>query len=237
MKIADCIWALVPAAGSGQRMGGELPKQYLPLAGQPVLLHTLKRLCQYPHIVAVQVALAADDPHWPALAAMLPADKLLPPATGGDSRAISVLNGLLALARHAAPTDWVMVHDAARPCLRQADLDALVAALDTGDGAILGVPVADTLKRVDSGMITATVDRSGLWRAFTPQVFRLGALQQALQAVLAEDVDITDEASAMAWAGYQPRMVRGHGDNIKITLPEDLLLAERVLLSSENACA
>lgn len=233
------IWAVLPAAGSGQRMGGDTPKQYLPLAGQPVLWHTLRRLCRHPRIVGVQPVLAADDARWPVLSAGLAdlAGRVLPPVTGGDNRAASVLQGLQALARHGDGQDWVMVHDAARPCLRLGDLDALIAALDGSDGAILGAPVADTLKRVADDVIIATMDRSALWRAFTPQVFRLDPLRAALQAALDQGMEITDESSAMEWAGYHPRMVRGHGDNIKITLAEDLPLAAQILASLEETCA
>lgn len=230
---AERAWALVPAAGAGSRMGAPLPKQYLTLAGRPVLAHTLARLCRHPRVAGVQVMLAPADTHWAGVAEHLDVAtrrKLLPIAVGGATRAASVLNGLRALGTQAAPGDWVLVHDAARPCLRRRDLDSLFAALDAGAaGAILGVPVADTIKRVRDGEILETVDRSRLWRAFTPQAFRLEVLLDALQRALDAGIEVTDEASAVEWAGGRPRMVAGHADNIKVTLPEDMALAAQIL--------
>lgn len=226
------LWALVPAAGSGSRMGVAIPKQHLPLRGRPVIVHALETLCSHPRIQGVQVVLAKGDDAWLQVPPLLghQARKLLPPVPGGASRAESVLNGLRHLARLADPEDWVLVHDAARPCLRKADLDALIEVLRGGcEGAILGAPVADTLKRVDGGHIVGTTSREGLWRAFTPQAFRLGALKVALTSALEEGGEITDEASAMESFGDRPCMVRGHADNIKITVAEDLPLAEHIL--------
>lgn len=235
------LWALVPAAGSGSRMGSAIPKQYMPLQGRPVIVHALETLCAHPRIQGVQVMLAKGDDGWfqvpPSLGAR--AHKLLPPAVGGASRTESVLNGLRHLARVAGAEDWVLVHDAARPCLRRTDLDALIEALrEEREGAILGVPVADTLKQVADGRIADTASRAGLWRAFTPQAFRLGALEAALVRALQDGVAITDEASAMERVGGRPRMVCGHSDNIKVTVAEDLLLAEHILVAmrGEGAC-
>ena len=225
---------MVPAAGGGARLQADRPKQYVPLLGRPILQHTLERLCHYPSLRGLLVGIAADDPYWPAMALQMP--KLLGSYTGGAQRAQTVLNGLRALAPHAAADDWVMVHDAARPCVRHTDIDALLAAV-TGhaDGGLLAAPLGDTLKRADrGGCVEATLSRTGLWQAFTPQVFRLAALQAALEAALSAGVEITDEASAMEYTGARPRLVHGAADNIKITHPGDLALAELYLRAQER---
>ena len=240
-EISRPVWAVIPAAGSGSRMGTAIPKQFLMLLDKPVLAHTLDRLGLHPRLRGIQVATAADMTQWDALArhaAPVTREKLLPVCAGGESRAESVLRGLEALAVHADAKDWVLVHDAARPCLRQTDIDALLQALDAGaEGAILGEPVADTLKHVHDGLIQRTVPRQQLWRAFTPQAFQLGSLRSALTAALREGAEITDEASAIEWAGGHPRMVQGRPDNLKITLPEDMDMAAIILagiLAGEN---
>ena len=221
-------WALVPAAGLGKRMGSAIPKQYLPLAGRPVIAHTLATLLDYPRIDGVVVAISAEDEWWPEVAAKLTAVKPLLVVTGGAERCHSVLNGLEALRERAALADWILVHDAARPCLTAEDLDRLLAELaDDSVGGLLAVPVRDTLKQADAaGRVTATVDRSQLWHALTPQMFRLGMLHEALRAALARGLLVTDEAAAMEAAGFAPRLVEGRADNLKITRPEDLALAE-----------
>ncbi|MCG6870971.1 MAG: 2-C-methyl-D-erythritol 4-phosphate cytidylyltransferase [Gammaproteobacteria bacterium] len=230
----DRYWALVPAAGTGQRMGADRPKQYLPLAGTTVLGFTLGRLLAHPPLEAVQVCLASGDSWWgqkePA------ADpRLLAPAPGGAQRYETVLNGLHALgAAGAAARDWVLVHDAVRPCVTGTDLDRLLAALPGSDGALLAAPVADTLKRADPvGRVSETVDRKGLWRALTPQAFRLAELVAALEAVREAGAVVTDEAQAMERAGLAPALVEGRGDNIKITLPADLAMAEEIIRQQE----
>lgn len=225
---------MVPAAGGGSRLGADRPKQYVSLRGRPILLHTLDRLASYPRLRGILVGIAADDAHWPTLNATTP--KLLGTYVGGEQRAQTVLNGLQALARHAGPKDWVLVHDAARPCLRHADIDRLLAAVDGyADGGLLALPLSDTLKRADStGSVSETVARTGLWRALTPQAFPIAALRDALDAALRAGREITDEASAMEYTGARPRLVPGHADNIKITLPGDLALAELYLREQEN---
>lgn len=240
-EISRPVWAVIPAAGTGSRMGAAMPKQFLMLLDKPVLAHTLDRLGLHPRLRGIQVATAAEKTQWDAIAgsvAPLTREKLLPVCAGGESRAESVLRGLEALSAHADTQDWVLVHDAARPCLRQADLDALLQVLDAGaEGAILGVPVADTLKRVREGRVQETIPRQQLWRAFTPQAFRLGELLAALSAALRQGIEITDEASAIEWAGGHPRMVQGQADNLKITLSEDMGMAASVLtgiLAGEN---
>jgi 2-C-methyl-D-erythritol 4-phosphate cytidylyltransferase len=210
-------------------MRAGMPKQYLPLLGRPVIQHTLAHLCAHPRVRGVLVGVAADDTYWQP--ASIAAPKLLGTYTGGATRAQTVLNGLRALAAHAAPDDWVMVHDAVRPCLRTGDVDALIAAATaSAAGALLALPVSDTVKRVDgSNLVLETVARTNLWRALTPQMFRIDRLEAALRLGVARGVEITDEASAIEAAGGHPVVVAGHPDNIKITMPEDLPLAELFL--------
>ena len=221
-------WAIVPAAGIGKRMGSTIPKQYLPLAGRPVIAWTLDTLLHHPRINGLVVAIGAEDEWWPEVAASLADIKPLRVVTGGAERCHSVLNGLEALRQHADLTDWVLVHDAARPCLAVADLDRLMNELaDDPVGGLLAAPVRDTLKQADSaGRVATTVDRSRLWHALTPQMFRLGRLRDALNAALARGLLVTDEAGAMEAAGFAPRLIEGRADNVKITRPEDLALAE-----------
>ncbi len=221
-------WALVPAAGAGRRMGSTVPKQYLPLLGRPVIAHALTILLDHPRIDGVVVAIDARDEWWPTVVADLDAAKPLLSARGGAERCHSVLNGLETLRERATPKDWVLVHDAARPCLTPTDLDRLLDELaDDPVGGLLAAPVRDTLKQADlAGRIAATVDRSRLWHALTPQMFRLGMLHDALRAALARGLLVTDEAAAMEAAGFAPRLIEGRADNLKITRPEDLALAE-----------
>ncbi|MBL8258505.1 MAG: 2-C-methyl-D-erythritol 4-phosphate cytidylyltransferase [Candidatus Competibacteraceae bacterium] len=220
-------WALVPAAGAGRRMGSTVPKQYLPLRGRPVLAHTLTTLLHHPRIAGVAVAVDAADRRWPTIAAQLETEKPVLAVTGGVERCHSVLNGLDALRERAAPDAWVLVHDAARPCLTSADLDRLLRELaDDPVGGLLAVPVRDTIKRAEADdRSAATLDRSRLWHALTPQMFRLEPLHAALQAALARGLLVTDEAAAMEAAGFAPRLIEGRADNLKITRPEDLALA------------
>ena len=210
------------------------PKQYLPVLGRAILQHTLERLGRYPRLRGLVVGIAADDAYWPTLAAEVP--NLLTTYVGGAERAQTVLNGLRALETYAAPDDWVLVHDAARPCVRHTDIDALLAAVaGHADGGLLALPLSDTVKRADhNGCVEGTVSRAGLWRALTPQIFRLAALSDALESAMRAGVEITDEASAMEHSGARPRLVHGHADNIKITVPEDLALAELFLREQER---
>nr|WP_288498876.1 2-C-methyl-D-erythritol 4-phosphate cytidylyltransferase [uncultured Pseudomonas sp.] len=223
------FWAVIPAAGIGSRMRADRPKQYLQLAGKSILEHTLHCFLDHPGLRGVVVSLAEDDPFWPSLACAR--DGRIHTAAGGAERADSVLNALLRLTElGAGEQDWVLVHDAARPNLAQSDLDLLLAEL-AGDavGGLLAVPARDTLKRVGSdGRVRETIDRSVIWQAYTPQMFRLGALHQALAEALVSDVAVTDEASAMEWAGHAPRLIEGRADNLKVTRPEDLHYLERL---------
>lgn len=219
-------WVVIPAAGAGNRMGAAVPKQYLQLAGRTVIEHTLALFSDHPLVAGIVVALAPHDEEWTRLAPSTACP--LHTVTGGADRHHSVLNALRRLSELGRPHDWVLVHDAARPCLRRADLDRLIAMLqDHPVGGLLGVPVPDTLKRVDArGDVVETLARDGVWRALTPQMFRLGALRTALDAAVAGGRAVTDEAGAMEHAGHAVRMVEGHADNIKITAPGDLALAE-----------
>lgn len=224
------IFALIPAAGSGTRMRAATPKQYVPLAGRPLLWHAVRALC-VPQVSAVFVVLAANDEHfarhdWSAFAG-----KLNPLYCGGDSRRDSVLNGLAAVRGAVDADDWMLVHDAARPCLPAGDLRKL---LDEGAGdaigAILALPVAETVKRAgkDEGgvqRIAATEDRAQLWLAQTPQLFRVGLLLEALT----QAANATDEAAAVEALGLRPRLVLGSRENLKVTFPEDLAIAEALL--------
>ncbi|HET6603142.1 MAG TPA: 2-C-methyl-D-erythritol 4-phosphate cytidylyltransferase [Xanthomonadaceae bacterium] len=222
-------WVVVPAAGRGARFGGELPKQYLPVFGRPLIRHTLDRLALHPRVTGVIVALAPLDPHWPGWTEVR--GKPLRTCLGGGDRARSVLAGLHALPAQVREKDWVLVHDAARPCLRADDLERLCAHGMAHDvGAILAAPVHDTLKRAGrDGAIAATVARRGLWRALTPQLFRRGLLTHALEAAIAAGAAVTDDASAVERLGLSPLLVEGAADNIKVTEPADLALAEFVL--------
>jgi len=219
------FYALVPAAGFGARMGNELPKQYLPLAGQPMIAHALGTLCACAEISTVFVVLAPGDTQFHSYDWSCFGDKLQTLYCGGEMRAESVLNGLLAC--EAEPDDWVLVHDAARPCLTNAQLAKLIAEVrDDAVGGILAVPVADTLKRDDGdGRILCTESREQLWQAQTPQMFRAELLTQALQL----PGKFTDEASAVEALGLQPKLVACESGNLKVTYPQDLLLAELLL--------
>lgn len=207
-------------------MSTNIPKQYLSLVDKTVLEHTLDTLLSCRQLAGVVLVLSAGDGYWESIQGRY-LDQSLETTIGGTERCHSVLNGLQQLAGRAAEDDWVLVHDAARPCVRLSDIEKLISALSSKtDGGLLGVPVADTMKRADSEQrITATVDREGLWHAYTPQMFRVGQLRAALQHAIDNDLLVTDEASAMEHAGYQPRMVQGQRDNIKITVPADLELA------------
>lgn len=223
------VHGLIPAAGSGVRFDGTVLKQYQKIAGKPVLLHSIEALYHHPLVSDVTVILALDDSQFVPAVEGLAAD--LDTVIGGDSRAQSVLNGLHHLADRFDGSDWVLVHDAARPCLSDDCLDALLEkGMATTDGAILAMPVADTLKRSGAqGEIVETVNREQLWVAQTPQLFRLGALIKALNSAHQNGLSITDEASAMEFAGCQPTLVMGSSNNLKITWPGDLTIAEAIL--------
>lgn len=219
--------ALIPAAGVGARLGAGLPKQYLDLAGHPMLWHALEVFERHPAIRRVVVVLSPSDGHWDAWD-WSGFSKLEVLRSGGATRAETVTNGLAALAAEVDPDDWVLVHDAARPCLSHRLLDRLLVAV-AGDpvGGILALPVADTLKRQDAaGRIQSTLDRAGLWAAQTPQMFRHGLLSRALEQA---GGGVTDEASAVEALGLSPRLVESDLTNLKVTYPADVAVAEWLL--------
>jgi 2-C-methyl-D-erythritol 4-phosphate cytidylyltransferase / 2-C-methyl-D-erythritol 2,4-cyclodiphosphate synthase len=242
------VWAIVPAAGRGERFAastpGSAPKQYAPLLGATVLEWSLRALLAEPRVHAVVVAVASDDVHWAAIAAKLKSSKLLT-TIGGVNRQDTVLNGLDFLAASAAADDWILVHDAARPCLNAADLGAVLDAVGNSTGAVnpvgavnsagavLAAPIVDTVKR-ELGDHVATVDRRGLWRALTPQVFAFAQLRHALKEATLAGVAVTDEAQAVERMGLQPTLVPGSPFNVKITRVEDLAVASRILKMTEG---
>ncbi len=226
-EATERLWAIVPAAGRGTRAGGDLPKQYQPLHGLTMIEHSLRALASHPRIAGLVVVLARDDAHWPGWSAL--EGKPVRTATGGAERADSVLAGLEALPDEVGELQSVLVHDAARPCLSHRDLDALIDC-NAPQGALLAVPLADTLKRAgDDGCVDATVPRQRLWRALTPQRFARGALARALHDAARAGVTVTDEAMAMERIGLRPALVEGSADNLKVTTPRDFSLAEFLL--------
>ncbi len=218
------FWALVPAAGVGQRMNADRPKQYLPLLGKTVIEQTVQRLLQAELFSAVSVAVSAEDPYWPELP-VARHEKIIT-AAGGKERADSVLSALRAIEKMADDNDWVLVHDAARPCLTVSDIHLLVARLGADRvGGLLALASHDTLKQVQGNVVTGTLNRHSVYRALTPQMFRYGLLRQALVQSQGNRA-VTDEASALELQGWRPKIIEGRPDNIKITRPEDLVLAQ-----------
>ncbi|WP_192458795.1 2-C-methyl-D-erythritol 4-phosphate cytidylyltransferase [Musicola keenii] len=215
------VVAVLPAAGNGSRMCSDRPKQYLTIHDRTIIEHTLSALLQHPRIRRIVVAVSAGDTYFARLP--LASDPRIQVVTGGRERADSVLAGLSQI----QDAEWVLVHDAARPCLHPDDLERLLMLTRESEiGGILAVPVRDTMKRGDNGRITHTVSRDELWHALTPQLFPLALLRDCLSKALQDGATITDEASALEYCGYQPRLVPGRSDNIKVTRPEDLALAE-----------
>lgn len=231
------VWVVIPAAGVGKRMQADRPKQYLSLLGKMVLEHTLQCFIQHPKVAGIVLVIQADDPYWAALAPTLKLSKPLHIAKGGKERADSVFNGLQMLQNTLnIPNDtWVLVHDAARPCVTQAEITQLLMSVQRHPqsvGGLLALPVRDTMKRQQMSnsdqqdvLVSHTESREGLWHALTPQMFRLGVLTDALGQALASQQTITDEASAIEWHGFSPLLVEGLSSNLKITRPADLDLA------------
>jgi len=227
--------ALVPAAGGGTRLGAGLPKQYVPLCGQPLLRHALTTLCAVPAIARVFVVLAPDDPYWDRYD-WSDLGKLAVLRCGGQTRASSVCAGLRAMVAQVRADDWVLVHDAARPCLRVAQVERLIDEVGNDRvGGLLATPLADTLKRGECregvARVTATVPREDLWQAQTPQMFRHAMLLHALEYAPA----VTDEASALEALGLRPLLVAADASNLKVTWPGDLILAEAILFARQRA--
>ena len=234
MKKNQTTWVIIPASGVGKRMATNIPKQYLKLDNKTILEHTLNIFDAHDSISGIVLVISHDDEYWSSLNVNL--SKPLHIVNGGKERCDSVLNGLNFLEGKADDKDWVLVHDAARPCLRQEDLSFLLESLQDSDiGGILAIPVKDTMKRSTTGnKITETVSRENLWHALTPQMFRFGLLKRSIESALNQGEIVTDEASAVELAGYQPMLVEGHADNLKITLPEDLTLAAYYLMKQKE---
>jgi 2-C-methyl-D-erythritol 4-phosphate cytidylyltransferase/2-C-methyl-D-erythritol 2,4-cyclodiphosphate synthase len=226
-------WLIMPAAGTGRRFGTQLPKQYAALLGRTVIEWALAPFITDKRCAGIVVALASGDPWWPQVAARLSNE--VATVAGGDKRSGSVLNGLRALGSRADERDWVLVHDAARPCLPPADLTKLLRELrDEETGGLLAAPGADTLKYgppLGASAVERTVDRTGLWRALTPQMFRFGALRRALEAAHDAGRSPTDESQALEWVGARPLLVEGSAANMKVTTAQDLVVAAAILSS------
>jgi len=225
--MAARLFGLIPAAGSGARFGADTPKQYADIGGRPMLFHAVRALAAHPAIEMVFVVLAVDDRRYAAIDWSPIGARVAPLYCGGPTRRASVHNGLIGIGGAVDPDDWMLVHDAARPCLDKETLGRLIATLE-GDpvGGILAVPVADTLKRADAdGRILRTEPREGLWQAQTPQMFRHGVLVQALGAA----GEVTDEAAAVEALGLAPRLVSGSARNLKVTYPAEVTVAAALI--------
>lgn len=227
------IVAVVPAAGVGSRMQADRPKQYLEISGKTILEHTVEKLLTHTSVDKVIVAISDDDPYFPQLS--LANNPEVIRVSGGKERADSVLSALDYIESNQL-AQWAMVHDAARPCVDLNDIDNLIKVAITNQlGGILATPVRDTMKRANAQQnIDYTVDREALWHALTPQLFKTQPLRYALSHALDQGVQITDEASAIEWLGEKPALVHGRADNIKITQPEDLALAEFYLTRNKG---
>jgi 2-C-methyl-D-erythritol 4-phosphate cytidylyltransferase len=235
MSASFRFWAVIPAAGSSRRMGASVvPKQYLQLRGRSVLEWSAAPFLARTDCAGIVVVLAAEDKQWTALD--LSRNSRVATAVGDAERWGSVQRGLQSLRDRVGQDDWIMVHDAARPCLGRHDLQQLIDGVRADAvGGLLAAPVSDTLKRSDpAGRVEATVDRTGLWRALTPQMFRYGLLDRALTEAAARRISVTDEAQAVELLGSRPRLVAGSADNIKITVPEDLQRAEHIIATMEQ---
>ena len=227
------IWAVLPAAGIGRRMGSTIPKQYLTIDGVPLILHALRRLSAVSEIQIIIVVIHSEDNQWAKLQKSIGEEfkNRIITVRGGDERYQSVLNGLTAVAEFADKDDWVLVHDAVRPCVRTSDIESLISKVSLHPvGGLLGSAVDNTLKKVGADKaVIKTVDRGSYWNALTPQMFRFAQLKASIEAVVASGEQVTDEAAAMEVAGFKPIMIAGSKDNIKITVESDLFLASQIL--------
>jgi 2-C-methyl-D-erythritol 4-phosphate cytidylyltransferase len=222
-------WLIIPAAGSGERFGADIPKQYLSLNGKPVIEHTVAKFLYHPLIAKIVIVIAANDYFWQQLSLNAYGGSRVLVTTGGSERVHSVYAGMQVLAEFAHPQDFVLVHDAVRPCIHQADVTKLIDAVGNHPvGGILASRVRDTLKQTNEhNEILTTVARENIWQALTPQMFRFKILMQALTQIISERGFVTDEAKAIEALGLVPLVVEGRRDNIKITFSEDLTLAEK----------
>jgi 2-C-methyl-D-erythritol 4-phosphate cytidylyltransferase len=221
------VFAIVPAAGQGTRIGDPVPKQYIPLAGKPMVFHGLAALSKVARIERIFVVLAPGDRHWARHDWSGLGPRIEPLFAGGEHRAHSVLNALVALERRVDSGDWILVHDAARPCIATGLVEQFLDELDDDPvGGLLAMPLADTLKSAGEGQrVAATIPRLNLWRAQTPQMFRYELLKRALERRL----DATDESEAVESLGQSPRLVEGENGNLKVTFAEDIAIAEMIL--------
>ena len=232
------IWAIVPAAGSGTRFGSDLPKQYHCLAGEEVILRTLRLLSAVTRVSGISVGVAANDPVWAGLLPRLP--ERVSSFEGGQTRSETVLNGLSELIRQGKEADWVLVHDSVRPCVRVQDINRLIdETVFRSPGGLLATPVSDTLKTVlPSHEVTGSVSRESLWCAQTPQFFPVGLLHKGLTKACVENLDCTDDAQALERLGLKPRVISGSSLNLKITHDSDLALAQAILdMQEELPCS
>lgn len=237
MKTNKSFWAVIPAAGVGKRMAANRPKQYLELQNKTVIEHCLQRLLDHPDVSGAVIALDENDSYWQSI--NFTHKKTVLTSTGGSERHDSVINALTTLNTYLAGTDdniWVLVHDAARPCVRHEDISKLIEMASFDDhGGLLASPVRDTMKReLENHRVQTTIDRTGLWHALTPQMFKLPLLIKALLNAREKGLQVTDDASAMELDGYMPMLVEGYEDNIKITRPFDLVLANLYLREQLN---
>ena len=223
------FWVILPAAGIGSRMAADRPKQYLKIFDQTILEHTINCFLSHPAFNSIVLGLSKDDQYWSTLP--FAEDTRIQTYNGGAERVDSVLNGLAFISDRAQADDWVWVHDAARPCLNHDDIDRLIDALKrSDDGALLAVPINDTVKRANASLtVEKTIDRTGLWRAMTPQVFRFAKLKQALAQSIVAKQNVTDESSAIEFLGGKPVLVKGAESNLKVTRPSDLKIAASVI--------
>lgn len=235
MNIAPKCWAIIPAAGIGERVGSHIPKQYIQIAGKTILEHAVSCFFQNSRINGIIFALHAHDEYFSQLdikSSRIKVDTVI----GGATRAQSVLNALNYLKNDLHADDFVLVHDAARPCLTNADLEKLIDVCFANKvGGILAAPMRDTIKQVDGKLISNTVDRDNIWRAFTPQMFKFEILRGAIKKAMQDDVQITDEASALEYVGLTPAVINGNVHNIKVTTQEDIFLVEMLIQSKDNS--
>jgi len=228
-------WAIIPAAGIGMRVGADIPKQYMKINGKTILEYAIDPFLRHPQVDGVMVVLAENDPAWSDLG-INGIDQLIT-TIGGKERFHSVLNGLIALENSVSDDDWILVHDAARPCLEMKDVDKLINTLcEHPTGGILAMPVRDTMKRSNlDNVISSTVEREGLWHALTPQMFRYKKLRVSIEQAIEKNIKLTDEAQAMEKIGEDPMLVEGSVRNIKVTMPDDIELATFYLSQMENS--